>query len=193
MSRRNTTLHGAITCVFVLLTTTGCWEQWSNDWFPQMKWQPAVQAFESVEYDGQVVGFAPAEGTVPTTGLDAEIGRMDVAAADRLVNPRDPKDFRSIENGREQYDTYCGVCHGATGMGDGPVSLTGSIKGPFAGVYPLVGLVSGRSDGYIYNVIRIGSGGFPGLRMPGYQRIPVEDRWDIVNYVRFLDSKGGRP
>ena len=90
-----------------------------------------------------------------------------------------------------QYETFCTTCHGATGMGDGPVSLTGSIKGPFAGVYPLVGLVSGRTDGYLYNVIRIGSGGFPGLRMPEYSRIPEQDRWDIVNYVRFLDAKGG--
>ena len=80
---------------------------------------------------------------------------------------------------------------GDTGRGDGPVSLAGAKQGPFAGVYPLVGLVSGRSDGYIYNVIRIGSGGFPGLRMPEYSRIPEQDRWDIVNYVRFLDAKGG--
>ena len=29
--------------------------------------------------------------------------------------------------------------------------------------------------------------------MPGYQRIPSDDRWDIVNYVRYLnDQKGGR-
>ena len=29
--------------------------------------------------------------------------------------------------------------------------------------------------------------------MPHYKRIPRMDRWDIVNYVRFLDKKGGRP
>jgi hypothetical protein len=29
--------------------------------------------------------------------------------------------------------------------------------------------------------------------MPGYDRIPPRDRWDIVNYVRYLDRKGGRP
>ena len=31
-----------------LTTLTGCWEQWSESWFPQMKWQKAVQAFEFV-------------------------------------------------------------------------------------------------------------------------------------------------
>jgi mono/diheme cytochrome c family protein len=188
---RRKTLHGLATCAFVLVTTTGCWEQWSEDWFPQMKWQKAVQAFESTGFERAPTGFGPAPGAIPTTGKDPEIGRMDVAAADALANPRDPRDFRSLENGRVQYETYCAVCHGSRGMGDGPVSLSSPKKGPFAGVFPLVGLVTARSDGFLYNVIRIGSGGFPGFRMPSYKRIPPQDRWDIVNYVRFLDSKGG--
>jgi len=188
---RHRLLHGLVSTVFVLVTTTGCWEQWSEDWFPQMKWQKAVQAYEAPAHEGQVVGFAPPAGAVPITGRDADIGRMDLEAAAALLNPRDPDDFRSLENGRVQYQTFCATCHGDTGLGDGPVSMTGPIQGPFAGVYPLVGLVSGRSDGYLYNVIRVGSGGFPGLRMPAYRRIPPQDRWDIVNYVRFLDSKGG--
>jgi hypothetical protein len=29
--------------------------------------------------------------------------------------------------------------------------------------------------------------------MPGYDHIPPRDRWDVVNYVRYLDRKGGRP
>jgi hypothetical protein len=44
-----------------------------------------------------------------------------------------------------------------------------------------------RSDGYVYNLIRNGGG-----RMPSYKRIPREDRWHLVNYVRYL-QKGGRP
>jgi len=188
---RNKLLHGLVSTVFILVTTTGCWEQWSEDWFPQMKWQKAVQAFEATGFDGAPSGFSPAAGTVPVSGRTPDLGRMDLEGTAALVNPRDPKDFRSIENGREQYDIFCSTCHGAHGMGDGPVSLTGEIKGPFAGVFPLVGLVSGRTDGYIFNVIRLGGGGFPGLRMPDYRRIPEQDRWDIVNYVRFLDAKGG--
>ena len=192
MSRRKLQ-HGLVATAFILVTTTGCWEQWSQDWFPQMKWQKAVQAFESTNHEGRLVGFAPAEGTVPISGKTPAIGRMDLEATAALVNPRDPDDYRSIENGREQYETFCATCHGAGGRGDGPVSLAGEKQGPFAGVYPLVGLVTARTDGYLYNVIRIGGGGFPGLRMPGYARIPEQDRWDIVNYVRFLDAKGGNP
>jgi hypothetical protein len=27
--------------------------------------------------------------------------------------------------------------------------------------------------------------------MPAYQRIPSEDRWDIVNYIRYLNEPAG--
>jgi hypothetical protein len=53
-------------------------------------------------------------------------------------------------------------------------------------VFPLV-TAMGRSDGYIYNLIRGG-----GQRMPSYARIAPEDRWHLVNYVRYL-QRGGRP
>ena len=71
-------------------------------------------------------------------------------------------------------------------MGDGPVSMAGDKTGPFAGVFPLV-TAAGRTDGYIYNLIRGG-----GQRMPSYQRIAHEDRWHLVNYVRYL-QQGGQP
>ena len=175
-------------CMFLLLGLTGCWEQWSETWFPLMKWQKVVQGFEEATLHGERVEFLPPEGSVPTDGGEAQVNRLDLAKADALVNPRDPGDFRSVANGAEQYAIYCEVCHGTTGMGDGPVSMTGSKAGPFAGVFPLVGITRGRSDGYIYLTIRNG-----GIRMPHYNRIPQMDRWDIVNYVRFLDKKGGKP
>jgi hypothetical protein len=74
-------------------------------------------------------------------------------------------------------------------MGDGPVSMTGDIAGPIAGVLPLAGpasITKVRSDGHIYATIRYGR-----RRMPGYQRIASEDRWDIVNYLRYLNGQKG--
>jgi mono/diheme cytochrome c family protein len=164
---------------------TGCWEQWSETWFPQMKWQKAVQPFERVEFEGRTEGFLPPEGAVPVTGFEPAYERFD-PATDSLQNPTNPADFHSLDAGQELYQVYCQTCHGATGMGDGPVSMAGEKQGPFAGVFPLV-TAMGRSDGYIYNIIRQGAG-----RMPNYRRIPAEDRWHIVNYVRYL-QKGGRP
>jgi mono/diheme cytochrome c family protein len=180
-------------CLLLLASSLGCWEQWSVDWFPQMKWQNAVQPFERVAFQGRDAAFLPPEGSVPVHGYQPLIGRLDIAATDALVNPRSPAGFKSLVNGEQQYRVYCLPCHGPTGLGDGPVSMTGEIMGPFAGVFPLVGTTTARSDGYIYNVIRLGGGGAPGFRMPSYNRIRPMDRWDIVNYVRYLDQQGGRP
>jgi mono/diheme cytochrome c family protein len=179
-------LH-ALTALVILLMCGGvaCWEQWSEAWFPQMKWQKAIQAFERVQFEDQVDPFMPPEGAVAIDAEAPAVAQYDVAA-DGLMNPFAADDFRSLGRGQEIYEVYCDTCHGASGMGDGAVSMAGPTMGPFAGVFPLV-TAMGRSDGYIYNMIRAG-----GTRMPSYQRIPSEDRWHVVNYVRYLQN-GGQP
>ena len=100
------------------------------------------------------------------------------------MNPRRIT-LASVENGRAQFERFCVTCHGESGMGDGPVSAVGSRSGPFQGVLPLV-VAAARSDGHVYTTIRHGR-----RRMPGYARIPADDRWDIVNYVRYLTKQKG--
>ena len=166
----------------------GCWEQWSNDWFPQMKRQPAVQAYEDLDFEGRHHGFTPPEGSVPIDGGEAPVSSVLDAASDHLVNPH-PMTLASLENGAFQYERFCAVCHGAGGLGDGAVSMTGAIQGPFAAVLPVAGpgsIAKVRSDGHIYTTIRYGR-----RRMPGYARIPAGDRWDIVNYIRYLNGQQG--
>jgi mono/diheme cytochrome c family protein len=175
----------------LLTTTVGCWEQWSDTWFPQMKRQKAVQAFEEVGYAGRVENLSPPEGTVPVaTNAPADMGQYDFNAHNALQNPR-PISLASLENGRTQYNRYCATCHGAGGLGDGPVSRMGKqggpAGGPFVGVLPIAGPASvarAYSDGHLYAVIRYGQ-----RRMPAYSRIPSDDRWDIVNYVRYLNDQ----
>lgn len=173
---------------FLLVFSFGCWEQWSDTWFPQMKRQKAVQAFESVGFDGRVEGFHPPEGTLPVGGGTPQVSNIDDAAADVLTNPR-PMSLQSLDNGRTQFLRYCAACHGPDGLGDGPVSMTGARMGPLGGVLPLAGpasIAKVRSDGHIYVTIRAGR-----RRMPSYQRIPSDDRWDIVNYLRYLNDQKG--
>jgi mono/diheme cytochrome c family protein len=190
--RRRIGSHGIFVLVLLLVAGGfGCWEQWSEAWFPQMKWQKAIQAFEPVDFDNRIAPFAPPEGTVPVTGLEPPIGRLDLEAAAGLENPTDPGDFRSLTRGQELWAIHCGVCHGEGGMGDGPVSIAGEKQGPMIGVWPVT-TASGQSDGYIWNVIRIGGGDVPGYRMPSFKHIPSEDRWHLVNYVRHL-QRGGQP
>lgn len=182
---RNLYVLGAL----LLTSSIGCWEQWSEDWFPQMKWQKTVQAYERTDFQGQDGPFLPPEGAVPVgaPGPPA-LAKLDETAQSQVQNPQ-PASLASLENGRAQFETFCSPCHGPRGMGDGPVSLLGPIQGPFVGVLPIAGpgaIVNVRSDGHIYATIRYGR-----RRMPSYQRIPDADRWDIVNYVRYLNGQKG--
>jgi mono/diheme cytochrome c family protein len=174
----------------LLLTfTVGCWEQWSDTWFPQMKRQKAVQAFEDVGFEGRTEAFTPPEGTVPTSSTEPPaMSPVDDASHDTLTNPR-PMSLASLENGRTQFMRYCSTCHGANGMGDGPVSMMSKQRGPFGGVLAINGpasIAKIRSDGHIYSTIRYGR-----RRMPAYQRIPSDDRWDIVNFIRYQNGQKG--
>jgi hypothetical protein len=164
----------------------GCWEQWSNDWFPQMKRQPAVQPFEEVLHRGRLEAFLPPEGSVPIDGGEAAVSTEIETAADHLVNPR-PMSLESLENGRRWFERTCITCHGPQGLADGPVSVMGEILGPFAAVLPIGGpgsIARVRSDGHIYTTSRYGR-----RRMPSYHWIPSSDRWDVVNYIRYLNEQ----
>ena len=79
------------------------------------------------------------------------------------------------------YNNQCAVCHGAQGAGDG--SVIGAGRFPTAPSL-VAGTAPGRSDGYLYAVIRVGRG-----LMPAYgDRIGHEDRWAVVHYVRQLQG-----
>jgi mono/diheme cytochrome c family protein len=175
----------------VMFVSTGCWEQWSVTWWPQMKWQKSVQAFEQTDQPSAPAGFVPPEGTIPF-GKQPETSQMPLAETELLQNPR-AVSLVNLDNGKKHFEVFCGPCHGLTGLGDGPVAGPPFGKGPFLGVLPIAGPVGGQiakafSDGHIYTVISQGI-----RRMPSYKRIPSESRWDIVNYVRYLNGQVQMP
>lgn len=176
--------------VFFFLTQTGCWEQVSVEWFPQMKWQIAVQAFELNPYQDRIALFSPPEGTVPVGWGDTIVpGDFSPAEQEAFVNPNTAT-LASLKRGEEYFNTNCTACHGPTGGGDGPIAAP---YGPIAGVLPIgpgpmgFSLATGLTDGHIYSTISLGRG-----RMPSYRRIPPDARWDVVNYIRDLNGQGGR-
>lgn len=170
----------------------GCWEQVSVEWFPQMKRQLAVQAYETLESVPtmtRVEAFSPPEGTVAVGWADvAEPAAMSLEVQEALLNPRKPS-LDSLANGKAIFEVTCKTCHGATGGGDGTIAAP---NGPIAGVLPIgpgpmgFSLATGLTDGHIYTTISIGRG-----RMPSYRRISPSDRWDVVNYIRELNGQLG--
>lgn len=178
-------------CLGVMSTgSLGCWEQASAEWWPQMKRQLAVQAFEYNPY-APVAGeqLMPPEGTVPVGNPYPDVASLPLLEQESLTNPV-PATLASLKNGEKLYARYCETCHGPDGHGNGPVAGPPFGTGPFGLVLPVGGPASvakAFSDGHIYTTISIGRG-----RMPSYRRILPEHRWDIVNYIREINGQGGR-
>ena len=181
--------RSAVAIALLALTQAGCWEQMSRDWFPQMKRQLAVQAYEenalySDQFGGQREGFTPPEGTVPVSYAGVpDLTSMSLPEQDAVPNPVAPT-LASLQRGQVLFGRYCATCHGPEGKGDGPVAGPPFGTGPFGLVLPIGGpssLARALTDGHIYTTISLGRG-----RMPNYSRISPEDRWNVVNYVREL-------
>jgi mono/diheme cytochrome c family protein len=83
-----------------------------------------------------------------------------------------------LKRGQERYSIYCTPCHGATGEGNGMIVRRGFPAPPS---YHIDRLRS-APDGHYFEVITNGFG-----RMYEYgTRVPVEDRWAIIAYIRAL-------
>lgn len=155
------------------------------EWFTDFKRQPMVTTWEQDSILG--VRGAP-QGSVPRSGtalaqfqvsyqpLPAVIDSIGAAT----TNPT-PISDSSLANGHVYYQHNCAVCHGDTGAGNGSATRYG-----MAGISLLMDVSKGRSDGYLFGVMRNGRG-----LMPAYNRIEEADRWDVVNYVRALQGLAG--
>lgn len=122
----------------------------------------------------------------PGEKWEPEVASTDAAIkawGDTMTNPL-PSTDSVLTRGATVFQTDCAVCHGPTGVGNGPIVGVGKL--PFATNLMLQTTID-RSDGYIYGMIRLGRG-----LMPSYRRIPPSDRWAVVNYVRYLQG-GGDP
>ncbi len=196
MSRQHSHLLGHRARVVLMLGimvastfSVACWEQVSAEWFPQMKRQTPIQAFEynTLIGDGQML--TPPAGTVPVGNPYPDVAALSVQEQETLANPVSYT-LESLKSGEEAYLTYCVPCHGEAGWGNGSVAGPPFGNGPFGLVLPVGGpnsVVKAFSDGHIYTTITLGRG-----RMPGYSRIPAKQRWDLVNYIRDLNGQGGR-
>ncbi|MBC8353593.1 MAG: c-type cytochrome [Planctomycetes bacterium] len=87
----------------------------------------------------------------------------------------------SIERGAAVYRTFCISCHGPKGIGDGPV--------PQRGFPPPPSMLTGKSlqmrDGQLFHILTYGQGSMA----PFAAQLSRELRWDVINYVRDLQSK----
>jgi mono/diheme cytochrome c family protein len=176
--------------VFLILPAAiiGCSRQRNDpgrDYFPDMYLSTAYETYSDNPNfaDGKTMR-TPEAGTVPRDfipfGYGPDIDSRTKAGAE-LTNP-----FRAyednIEAGKEQYNTFCAVCHGFTGTGDGKIFKLGLYPmkpRPLAGAGANV-----LKDGEIYHTITLGFGSMG----PYGSQVRPENRWKIVLYIRQLNG-----
>jgi mono/diheme cytochrome c family protein len=118
---------------------------------------------------------AAPEGTIAT----------DEAAHDTALAAPPPLTPALLDRGEQRYGVFCGMCHGATGRGDGSVVQRGFPRpAPFTDP-PLLAATPAQ----IVAVISDGKGVMYGFA----DRIPPRDRWAIAAYVKTLQRAQTEP
>jgi mono/diheme cytochrome c family protein len=144
---------------------------------PDMARGPAYKAFapNPATRSGLTLQH-PVAGTIPRGRRPYHFGPGEadaIRAGRELENPLIVT-AATLDDGRDLYQTYCLVCHGADGKGNGP--LAGKIPPPPS--YTSERVVA-FPPGRIFHVLSMGSG-----KMPSYAALlSPDERWKVVAYV----------
>ena len=104
--------------------------------------------------------------------------------ARKIKNPV-PATAASVNAGRATFDTYCALCHGTDGKGNGPLAQADAKPQDLTDA----AWVFGSTDGEIFDLIGRGLVG-PPVRMPAFKATLSErDLWNVVNFLRSLGPK----
>lgn len=172
----------------VLFGCSGTHSEPNVELIQDMMDSPAIKAQEydadSPDRRGMRV---PAEGAVPVGFTPYKYGFDLEAAAKGLKNPIAGDLSQDVlTTGQKYYETHCSICHGSRGEGGAgqTVSQFMALKPPTL----LSDKVKNWSDAHIYHVTTVGQG----VMGPYASHIPQKYRWQVVNYIRFLQKQDGK-
>lgn len=174
--------------LLLALLGSGCFlssEKPAWDYLPDMRYSVPYDSFapNPVFHDHKTLQ-RPAPGTIPRGFLPFPYGpgpEEAERAGRELANPW-PATPEVLARGEHLYRTFCRVCHGETGAGDGP--LVPKIAPPPA--YDSEG-VRNHPPGRLFHIMTWGTG-----RMPSYRaQISQDDRWRLVHWVQKLQRRQG--
>ena len=177
----------AICLLAVLGTVAGCERE-------DMHNQPRHELYEESDFFADGMAARPrVEGTVARGQLPPNDPLLVSRAPGGGYVAEYPFEITrgALDRGRQRYDIYCSMCHGATGYGDGMIVRRGFVRPPSFHDQRL----RDAAPGYFVDVIEHGFGA-----MYSYgDRVPPEDRWKIAAYVKTLQlsratvATGNRP
>jgi mono/diheme cytochrome c family protein len=152
--------------------------------------EPGAEYIEDMARGPAYKAFAPNQGTRNGITLQRPVpgtiargyhpfhytrGDAEGERAGRELTDPFHSDPPTLDKGKALYETYCLVCHGAEGKGDGPIAS----KIPPPTSYKsdrVMGFLPGR----LFQVVTLGSN-----KMPSYAaQLSPDDRWLIITYIR---------
>ncbi|MCC6238874.1 MAG: cytochrome c [Phycisphaerales bacterium] len=174
---------------------------------------PRIQLIQDMDrqpvYKTQQTSPVFSDGRAMRMPIAGTVGRGDLRGSDNYVmgytlddkgQPQWAVDFPQeitvddalLQRGRQRYDIYCLPCHGADGIGDGPVNQRAvELRGSWIPAANLVdAAIRERPAGHLFNTISRGIRSMP----PYGEQLPhLRDRWAIVAYVRALQVSHDAP
>ena len=125
--------------------------------------------------------FKNSTTTSPVIDTEVKLATESNSSAETLAVDPIQELNASIQRGAENYRIFCVSCHGATGAGDGPVAKRGFPPPP-----PLsTGKSVQMKDGQLFHILTYGQGSMA----PMAAQLDRCSRWDVINYVRSLQSE----
>ena len=122
-------------------------------------------------------------GSVPYYYGTSDAERLR-ATNEILENPY-PITDRGLEQGKDLYNIYCGICHGEKGDGLGYLVRDDGGKYPVQPANLLLPAFIDTTNGLYYHSIMIGKN-----KMGSYKdKLSFEERWQVIHYVRSLQAK----
>jgi mono/diheme cytochrome c family protein len=148
------------------------------EYMPDMARGPAYKAYapNTALKDGMTLQ-RPVAGTIPRGYQPFHFGPGEpeaIRAGRELTNPLKPV-AQTMQEGEQLYRTYCLVCHGEQGKGDGPIS--GKIPPPPS--YTSARVLT-FPMGRIFHVMTMGSG----KMQPYATQLNADERWKVATYVK---------
>lgn len=129
----------------------------------------------------------PVNGQVPYYIPNTEEGATYAATAAELRQNPYPISARGLEEGKELYEVYCGVCHGNKGDGNGWLvdEANKDAKYLAAPTSYLTDDMVNAENGRFYHTIMHGKG-----VMGSYaDKLSYEERWQVIHYIRSIQAK----
>lgn len=154
------------------------------EFIPQMAHAPRYNAFApNPNFPNGATLQQPELGTIPRglMPLDYAATPQDtLRAGEELHSPVAPGNQRARERGVFVFASFCAVCHGAGGAGNGPVAQRGYPPPPSL----LAEHAQKMKDGQLFHILTYGQN-----NMPSYaSQLSRDDRWNVILYVRTLQA-----